>query len=123
MSRIPCQTNPHRRMKHRLVVLLVGVVAAASLGPQGPAGAAPLRMRTPAEAAVAFKSDGPGWAVADKGYGGPGAGTRTYALGGEAGWSNYGAECRVHLAKPATQPDGMELQHNVVFSNHASLGG
>jgi hypothetical protein len=110
-------------MSCRRVAWLCWLMIAVALGAPGPLNAASAEAPTAAETAALFKPDAPGWVVQDKGYGGPAGGNWTYALGGEAAWSNYRVDCRIHLAKPADRQDGMELGSFVAFSNHASLGG
>jgi len=99
------------------------IVFAANGYAQGPTGAAVLEATTPAATAAAFKADAEGWAAVEIGYGGPATGDWTYALGGDAAWTNYRVECRVHLVQPATRKDGLELRSFVTFDSHARLGG
>lgn len=64
-------------MNRRNVALLCWMMSAVAFGAPGPLSAAPVEVRTPAEAAAAFKPDAPGWAVRDKGYGGSASGNWT----------------------------------------------
>jgi len=56
-----------------------------------------------------FATQGPGWNVADAGFGGAADGNWSYALAGDASWQHYRVSATVALAKPADRQDGMEL--------------
>ena len=87
------------------------------------AGAALLDAPTPDAVATCFPSTKPVWTVGDRGYGGPADGRWTYALAGQAGWTDYRVDCRIHLAKPATDRGGMETSCFAYFHALANLGG
>jgi len=101
----------------------LGVMALGLLWLHGVARAALLDAPAPAALAKAFEATGPGWNSADTGYGGPADGNWSYALGGDASWSDYRANCRLRLVKPADKRNGMELGCFAYFHALADLGG
>lgn len=107
----------------RYAGLLLGMFAVGWFGSHQSCSAALLEARTPTEVAAMFKPDAPGWAAHARGYGGPASGIWSFALAGEASWSNYAVDCRLALVRPADRHDGMELGAFVAFADHANLGG
>lgn len=70
-----------------------------------------------------FTPGGPGWAVHRHGYGGLASGSWSFALAGEPSWTDYRADFRLTLVKPADRRDGLELTAYAVYRALADLGG
>ena len=89
------------------------------------AGAQPALLEAPTADAVgkALKPADASWETGPAGFGGPSGGQWTYALGGQAVWTDYRVRTRITLVKPAGRQGGIRRCAFAVYDALAALAG